>query len=267
MSKTTLTPPTVEDDAPDAVLPRIRTASLADQTTKALLDAVLDRRFPDNRLPSEPELADMLNVSRTTLRSALQSLERLGMLSRAPGRGTVIRTHVGRESIILQRLIGFRAMLKASYDDVDVNGRYWRAAHPDVDAQKTLGLGPDDPVVATAKTFMADGTPALHIEDQIPFGIVSAATQEALIAGESFTFDDSIFAFSQTWPGRTIDHVMVEIVPVVAPKDPDFPLDLAPGTPYVMLLETHYSAQEEAVAFSRVHVDDRFIRFHVVRHS
>jgi GntR family transcriptional regulator len=257
----------VEDDASDAVLPRIRTASLADQTTKALLDAVLDRRFPDNRLPSEPELADMLNVSRTTLRSALQSLERLGMLSRAPGRGTVIRTHVGRESIILQRLIGFRAMLKASYADVDVNGRYWREAHPDADAQKTLGLGPDDPVVATAKTFIADGTPALHIEDQIPFGIVSAATQAALIAGESFTFDDSIFAFSQTWPGRTIDHVMVEIVPVVAPEDPDFPLDLAPGTPYVMLLETHYSAQEEAVAFSRVHVDDRFIRFHVVRHS
>lgn len=258
---------TTEPEAADAVLPRIRTASLADQTTKALLDAVLDRRFPDNRLPSEPELADMLNVSRTTLRAALQSLERLGMLSRAPGRGTIIRTHVGRESIILQRLIGFRAMLQATHADVDVQGRYWRAEHPDPVAMAALGLSPDDPVVATAKTFFADGTPALHIEDQIPFGIVSAATQEALIAGESFTFDDSIFAFSQTWPGRTIDHVMVEIVPVVAPDDPAFPLDLAPGTPYVMLLETHYSAQEEPVAFSRVHVDDRFIRFHVVRHS
>ena len=110
----------------DLVLPRIRTASLADQTTSALLDAILERKFPGDRLPSEPELAEMLNVSRTTLRAALQSLERLGMVSRAPGRGTVIRTHIGRESIILQRLIGFRAMLKAAYKDVQVVGNYHR---------------------------------------------------------------------------------------------------------------------------------------------
>jgi GntR family transcriptional regulator len=250
-----------------AMVPKIRTASLSDQTTKALLDAILERRFPDDRLPSEPELADMLNVSRTTLRAALQSLERLGMVSRAPGRGTVIRTHVGRESIILQRLIGFRAMLQATHEKVESIGRYWRDPHPDADAMVALRLTSDTPVVATSKTFLADDKPALHIEDQIPFSYVSQATQEALAAGEEFEFDDSIFAFSQTWPGRTIDHVVVEMVPMVIPGSPEFPLDLAPGTPYVMLLETHYTEHGEAVAFSRVHVDDRYIRFHVVRHN
>ena len=255
------------DTPVDLVLPRIRTASLADQTTSALLDAILERRFPGDRLPSEPELAEMLNVSRTTLRAALQSLERLGMVSRAPGRGTVIRTHVGRESIILQRLIGFRAMLKAAYEDVRVVGNYHREESSGPDATRALKLAKDTPVVTTSKTFFADGQVALHIEDEIPFSYVSAATQEALGDGQGYNFNDSIFAFSQTWPGRTIDHVVVEIVPVVVPDTEDFPLNLAPGTPYIMLLETHYTAQGEPVAFSQVHVDDHYIRFHVVRHN
>lgn len=251
----------------DLLVPRIRTASLADQTTSALLDAILERRFPDDRLPSEPDLAEMLNVSRTTLRAALQSLERLGMVSRAPGRGTVIRTHVGRESIILQRLIGFRAMLKATHDDVKVVGSYRRDDKPGPDAIRALQITNTTPVVTTSKTFFADGQAAIHIEDEIPFSYVSAATQEALSDGQGYDFDDSIFAFSQTWPGRTIDHVVVEIVPVVVPDTKDFPLTLAPGTPYIMLLETHYTAQGEAVAFSQVHVDDHYVRFHVVRHN
>src|SRR5690349_14460137 len=80
--------------------------SLTDRTTSVLLEAILNRQFPDNRLPPEPELAEQLAVSRTTIRAALQALERLGVLSRAPGRGTMVRAHVGRESIVLQRLIG-----------------------------------------------------------------------------------------------------------------------------------------------------------------
>ena len=67
-----------------APLQRVGTGSLTGRTTNALLDAILNRQFPDNRLPPEPELAEQLAVSRTTIRAALQSLERLGVLSRAP---------------------------------------------------------------------------------------------------------------------------------------------------------------------------------------
>ena len=253
--------------SPNNLVPRLGMASLADQTTSALLDAILERRFPDDRLPSEPELAEMLNVSRTTLRAALQSLERLGMVSRAPGRGTAIRTHIGRESIILQRLIGFRAMLQATYTNVEVVGSYTRKDCAGTDAAKALNLSNETPVVATSKIFFADGQPALHIEDEIPFQFVSSSTQKALSDGRGYDFEGSIFAFSLSWPGRVIDHVVVQIVPAVTPETDEFPLGLEPGTPYIMLLETHYTDEGEPVAFSRVHVDDHFIRFSVVRHN
>jgi hypothetical protein len=33
------------------------------------------------------------------------------------------------------------------------------------------------------------------------------------------------------------------------------------------LMETHYSVAGDPVAMSEVHVDDRYVRFHVVRHD
>jgi GntR family transcriptional regulator len=247
-------------------LPRVGQGSLTEQTTRALLDAILERRFTDDRLPAEPELAEMLNVSRTTIRAALQSLERLGMLSRAPGRGTVIRPHVGSESIVLQRLIGFRSLLGERHSDVVVDGRYWVEPGATPEAALELSIPIDTPMIATSKTFRADGGIAIYIRDQIPLSYVSDETQETLREGKSFYFTDSIFAFSKTWPGREIDHAVVEIVPRVVPADGSIPLEAAPGSPYILLIETHYTAVGEPVAYSEIHVDDTYVRFHVVRH-
>lgn len=43
-----------------------------------------------HRLPSEPQLAKHLKISRTTVRIALQSAEVEGLITRAPGRGTFV---------------------------------------------------------------------------------------------------------------------------------------------------------------------------------
>lgn len=250
-----------------AVLQRVGRGSLSDQTTKALLDAILGRSFPDDRLPAEPELAELLNVSRTTLRAALQSLERLGVLSRAPGRGTIVRPHVGRESIVLQRLIGFRGLLEESNKQVDVEQRYWIADRPTPEAVMALLISPDDPVIVSDKRFIADGACAIHISDQIPLVYAPDSVRQMLSEGGAFPVPDSIFAFSRTWPGREIDHTLVELVPSVVGDETDFPLDLKPGTPFMLLLEKHYTSAGEPVAISTVHVHDGYVRFNVVRHN
>jgi GntR family transcriptional regulator len=247
-------------------LQRVGTGSLTGRTTNALLDAILNRQFPDNRLPPEPELAEQLAVSRTTIRAALQSLERLGVLSRAPGRGTMVRAHVGRESIVLQRLIGFRGLLLERHEDVQVHQRYWIRDHADEVGVRTLKVPTETPVIVSSKTFLADGHPAIHISDQIPLRYCAAPLQEILLAGDEVPVQDSIFEFSRSWPGREIDHTVVELIPAVAPIE-DTTLQIEDGTPFMRLLETHYSAGSEPVAMSEVHVDDRYVRFNVVRHD
>jgi GntR family transcriptional regulator len=51
------------------------------------LDAAIGRLEPGTRLPSERELAQRLRVARMTVRHALDSLERRGLVARQVGRG------------------------------------------------------------------------------------------------------------------------------------------------------------------------------------
>lgn len=254
------------DPTKTASLRRVGNGSLTGRTTDALLDAILNRQFPDNRLPPEPELAEQLAVSRTTIRAALQSLERLGVLSRAPGRGTLVRAHVGRSSIVLQRLIGFRGLLLDRHEVVDVQQRYWVRDHTDEVGAATFKVPVETPVIVSSKTFVADGHPAIHIADQIPLHYCAPSLQEQLLSGGELPAPDSIFDFSRSWPGREIDHTVVEMVPAVASADSTI-LQVEDGMPFMRLLETHYSVIGEPVATSEVHVDDRYVRFHVVRHD
>lgn len=55
---------------------------------------------PDQRLPTERDLAAMLEVSRTTVREALQRLQAAGYVTTRRGRGggTFVRTHSGPDS-------------------------------------------------------------------------------------------------------------------------------------------------------------------------
>lgn len=67
--------------------PRLRSDSVREE----LAARILDGRFPEGtRLPSEPELAEELNVSRTTLREALHSLAAEGLVRRLRGSGTFV---------------------------------------------------------------------------------------------------------------------------------------------------------------------------------
>ena len=71
-------------------MPRpIETTSLVSQAHDSILSAILEGEFAD-KLPSEDQLAEMLNVSRTTIRSAIQGLENEGLVSRKRSAGTTI---------------------------------------------------------------------------------------------------------------------------------------------------------------------------------
>ncbi len=51
---------------------------------------ILKKLKPGDKLPSERELADMLQVSRSSIRDAIRSLELLGMVEPRQGAGTIV---------------------------------------------------------------------------------------------------------------------------------------------------------------------------------
>lgn len=71
----------------------IRRDSLYMQVFKQILNAIQNGRWkPKERLPSEKELADIFEVGRNSVRSALKSLEVMGIVNSYAGRGTFVST-------------------------------------------------------------------------------------------------------------------------------------------------------------------------------
>ena len=81
---------------------RLRLRRRADEPAWAQIEAQLAERIESGglqageRLPPERELARSLGVSRMTVRQALDTLARRGLVDRGVGRGTFVRTHVSR---------------------------------------------------------------------------------------------------------------------------------------------------------------------------
>jgi DNA-binding GntR family transcriptional regulator len=140
------------------------------RTTQALLEAILDRRLPLDRLPNEPDLANQMGVSRTTIRAALQSLDRLGMSSRAPGRGTRLAPTADENRCCCTGVIGLRSMLEDQYGAVDVEQSFTMSPELSTLAAEALGLPPETETLVNHKVYSVQGTRVVRLLQEVPPG-------------------------------------------------------------------------------------------------
>ena len=72
-------------------------SSLAEQTAQQLVEMIRKNEYkPGEKIPTEMELAEQLNVSRSTVREAVKQLAARNVLVIQRGRGTYVAKHPGR---------------------------------------------------------------------------------------------------------------------------------------------------------------------------
>jgi DNA-binding FadR family transcriptional regulator len=75
--------------------------SLAQTTLAYLQGKIASGEWPVNsRIPTEPELMELIGVGRTTVREAVRSLANLGMLETLVSRGTFVRSRMPVSSVL-----------------------------------------------------------------------------------------------------------------------------------------------------------------------
>jgi DNA-binding FadR family transcriptional regulator len=97
------------DDGPRWALAPGARKPVPDLVGDRLLEMVHNEELkPGDRLPSEPELARMMGVARSSVRTALQRLEARGVVEVNRGRGWVVSTSADRSAadLMLDRLAG-----------------------------------------------------------------------------------------------------------------------------------------------------------------
>jgi GntR family transcriptional regulator len=146
------------------------------QNVEAELRSLIAERFgPGAQLPAERELAEMLEVSRPTLREVVSSMCRTGELDRRWGVGTFVAATTRRLEVVLgdppgpMRVAALAQGLEAEFASYSTE----LVVCPS-DSLDILGLGPDDLVWRINRVLIVDGRPALRMTDVVPGRIPSA---------------------------------------------------------------------------------------------
>jgi GntR family transcriptional regulator len=232
--------------------------SLAHKAREEILHSILERRFEDSRLPPENELAGMLGVSRTTVRSALQSLEQHGVLTRSPRRGTQVHGLLSPSMVALQRLIGFTRLLEEQGYSVKTLTSARITTNAPGEVIEWLGVDKATPIYEIDRLFVASGSPAIWAINYIPTALFAEPPLDEQLAQSPFDMGDLLI-------GGPVDHSLVELVPLKATREVVKQLSMKSAEAYILLKELHLSESGGVLGFSLIHVNDRFIRFRLHR--
>ncbi|MBT2287653.1 GntR family transcriptional regulator [Paenibacillus albidus] len=128
------------------------------QLQEKILDSILNGTFkPGDKLPTELELSENNQVSRVTVRAALDSLTTEGYLVRIPGKGTFITKDKIKKNVA--ETIGFSATCKLQ--NKIPGARVIKCVIEDatLSDQDHLGLKPGDKIINIERIRYADNVP------------------------------------------------------------------------------------------------------------
>ncbi len=197
-----------------------------------------------DRLPSEPELARSMGVSRSSLRAAIALLEEDGMLRRLHGSGTYI-THRPPLRNDLSRNFGVGSMIAAmglEPGTVD-EGRSVEPAPADVAA--AFGVDPGSQLSVLRRVRTAAGRRVVDATDWCREEVLSPDEMAAARGG-------SVYA-ALAARDLTVHHGMASIEPDFATGDVARRLAVPRGTLLLTLFQVDSTADGTVVLVSREH--------------
>ncbi len=216
----------------------------------AILDAILRGDFAaDGRLPSEEELSRLYGVSRTTVRSALQSLSDEGLLVKRQGSGNYIKS---MENILRSANFSLVPLHKGS-EPIETESESLVTVASDAVAAR-LKIPRGSQVVRTFRKQFSGGQAAINIQEFIPLSLFKTIPEpdEKVESINQFVFKHC---------GIILKEVISEITPVDGRETP-----FGPREPHILRLEELFLDEAlQPVVFSCFFINPRYVRYRVRR--
>jgi DNA-binding GntR family transcriptional regulator len=214
------------------------------QIEEWLADAITAGRVaPGHRIPAEHELAAWLGVSRMTLRHALASLARRGLVTRAVGRSG--GTFVAARKLEQDRtsLAGFSEQLRRH--GMVAGARVLTAAQRPAGpaAAAALGLADGSQVVEVRRVRLGDGVPIAVEHSQFPAALVPGLLRCRL--------DGSLYELLERKYGQRPYRARESLEPVIAGGREAEALEIREGAPLLQVERVAYTQDGQPVEFAR----------------
>jgi GntR family transcriptional regulator len=124
---------------------------------------------PNEALPAERELCEQLNVSRVTLRQALDAVAEQGLISRRQGAGTFVTPHIEH---LLSSLISFSETLRRKGYEPGTKWLEREVRTGTAEEVTRLGLSPNAQVAVLTRLRSADGKVIAYERSVLPVHVL-----------------------------------------------------------------------------------------------
>ncbi|MFO1427826.1 MAG: GntR family transcriptional regulator [Steroidobacteraceae bacterium] len=131
---------------------------------------------PGDQIPTEPELCRIFDVSRITVRKAIEDLAREGWLVRQQGRGTFVQMSAARPAASLD-LNEARSQVADLAAATEVQGLVVTEAEPDEETRAALDLPPGVRVQQATHVRRLRGVPLGLIRTYVPLEIAARISE------------------------------------------------------------------------------------------
>lgn len=207
---------------------------------------------PDTQLATEDNLIARFQVSRTTVRKAVQNLMARGLLEIRRGKGTFVsRPKISPD---ITQLTGFVEDMEAlgHHPTARLLSKETQIATPDV--AHHLALAPGSMVVRIERIRLADGLPISFDETYLPLEIGTQIITNNLDAEPIFTLLEQKYNI----PLLEADY---RLEAQSAPPSVAQALGIAEGSPLFVIERTSYSADQRPVDYEKLHYRGDMVRF------
>jgi GntR family transcriptional regulator len=228
------------------------------QHTAEALAKLLARTAPGTYLPSEPDLARRLGVSRATLREAMRSFEERGLVVRRQGVGTYVTEAPPVIDSGLEVLESIETLAARMGLSVTMGARNVGRREAEAEEARCLNVGAGAEVVEVSRVMLAESRPVAFLIDVF--------LPEVLPNGElEHGFTGSVLDLLLRRGQVALDSSRTEITAVSAPAEISRSLNIQRGDVLLRMEAYLYAKDGQALVHSLSYFLPGTFRFHVVR--
>jgi len=210
------------------------------------------------RLPSEPELARQMGVSRATLREAMRAFEGQGLIRRKQGVGTFV---VGRVPVFesgLEVLESIETLAEKIHLKVTMGALQVIPMEANENQATELGVSIGSPLIEVRRVILAERRPVAYLIDLLPQDVLSPEDLKA-------DFTGSVLDLLLQRGMPPLAHSRTEISAVSAQSEIARALEIQRGDVLLSFRAHLFSTDGRVVDYSTSYFLPGYFRFHVMR--
>lgn len=227
------------------------------QRLQADLAALINKTPAGQRLPSEPELAKQLGVSRATLREAMRSFETQGLIRRRQGSGTFVVGRVQALDSGLEVLESLDTIAKRKGLEVSVSDLNIETVMADEELALLMDVPAGERLTRVRRVIRAESRPVAYLVDILPEGVLQVKDLPS-------DFSGSVLDFLLN-RGDLLTTSRTNVSAIGATADVAKPMEIQRGD---VLLHFHaqlFDTSGRIVDYSLSYFIPGYFNFHIVR--